>query len=78
MRSVGRCDIVYQNIIKNNLAQSARRLALDSEYSFQQNNDQKRKSKLVINWLESNVPNLLWTPRQSPDVNTIEHFWDHI
>lgn len=66
---------VYLNILKENLQASAEKLGLQDTFYFQQDNDPKHKSYVVRQWLVYNVPHLLETPPQSPDLNPIEHLW---
>lgn len=70
--------MLYMDILKRNLNQSAQKLGLSSGYWFQQDNDPKHTAHVVREWLLYNVPKQLKTPPQSPDMNPIENLWDEI
>lgn len=66
---------VYLDILKNNLQESIQKLNMPTVYYFQQDNDPKHTAHIVKEWLLYNVPKLLNTPPQSPDINPIENLW---
>lgn len=65
-------------ILKDNLKQSAEKLGMGENFHFQQDNDPKHTTSIVKEWIIYNVPHVLETSPQSPDINPIEHLWVEI
>lgn len=66
---------VYLDILRKNLNASVQKLQLPEGYYFQHDNDPKHTAYVVRQWILYNVPHLLQTPPQSPDINPIENLW---
>ena len=52
-----------------------RKLVLEDDFYFQQDNDPKHTAYKTREWLLYNTPHRLMTPPQSPDLNPIENLW---
>ncbi|GFV85946.1 transposable element Tcb2 transposase [Trichonephila clavipes] len=70
--------MAYLNILQNNLKESADKLRLGSNFTFQQDNDPKHTAFVVKEGLLYHCRNQLNTPPQSPDLNVIENLWSHL
>ncbi|GFY23421.1 transposable element Tc1 transposase [Trichonephila clavipes] len=65
--------MVWGYILNNNLKESAKKLGLDGNFIFQQDNDPKHTARNVKMWCLFHCKQQLHTPPQSPDINVIEN-----
>ncbi|GFT50062.1 transposable element Tcb1 transposase [Trichonephila clavipes] len=64
---------LYIDIHNNNLKESAKKLGLDGNFIFQQDNYSKHTARNVKMWCLFHCKNC--TAPQSPDINVIENLW---
>ncbi|GFX71525.1 transposable element Tcb1 transposase [Trichonephila clavipes] len=66
---------LYIDILNNNLKESAKKLGLDENFIFQQDNDPKLTARNVKMWCLFHCKQQFHTPPQSLDINVIENLW---
>ena len=67
-----------KSIVKRNVKSSAIKFDLGSIFIFQQDNVPMEKSRSTMKFFKPEGLVVLEQAPQSPDINPIEHLWDHL